>query len=199
MNARKMGTVSTVAGWTFLALLWVGGSLFPLSSMAGAAGNSAIESLRQTGKAFAEVAKKVSPAVVFIKVEKKVEGGAQIQQIPLGDDFLRHFFGIPGPGDRGMRPRPMPPSGGLREIGQGSGFIVSADGYILSNNHVVGDADKITVTLKDGRDFKAKLIGADSHSDVAVIKIDAKNLPVLALGDSDALEVGEWVDRKSVV
>jgi serine protease Do len=80
-----------------------------------------------------------------------------------------------------------------RMEGQGSGFIISPDGYIMTNNHVVGDADKVTVKLEDGREFTAKTVGTDPHSDVAIIKIDAKNLPVLALGDSDALEVGNWV------
>jgi serine protease Do len=78
-------------------------------------------------------------------------------------------------------------------VGQGSGFIISKDGYILTNNHVVGDADKVTVKLLDGREFTAKTIGTDVHSDVAVIKIDGKDLPMLQMGDSDTLEVGEWV------
>jgi len=81
----------------------------------------------------------------------------------------------------------------FQQRGQGSGFIISKDGYILINNHVVGDADLIKVKLSDGREFKAKVIGTDPQSDVAVIKIDATNLPVLRLGDSDKLEVGEWV------
>ena len=81
-----------------------------------------------------------------------------------------------------------------KQRGMGSGFIISADGQILTNHHVVGDSDKITVRLKDGREFKAKIIGSDPRSDVALIKIkDSSNLPVLSLGDSDSLEVGEWV------
>jgi serine protease Do len=80
-----------------------------------------------------------------------------------------------------------------RRYGQGSGFIISRDGYILTNHHVVGDADKVTVQMEDGREFTAKVVGNDPRSDVAVIKIDAANLPVLQLGDSDALEVGDWV------
>jgi len=104
---------------------------------------------------------------------------------PFGDDFFRRFFGTPSPQEQ---PRQQ-----QRIVGQGSGFIISPDGYILTNNHVVGDTDKVTVKLEDGREFTAKTVGADPHSDVAVIKIDAKNLPVLALGNSDALEVGDWV------
>ena len=155
-----------------------------------------IESLRQTGKAFASVARETSPAVVFIQVEKTVQQPAVQffppfgEGSPFGDDFFRHFFGTPQPGQpKQFRQAPQQ----QRVVGQGSGFIISKDGYILTNNHVVGDADKVTVKLQDGREFTAKTIGADVHSDVAVIKIDGKDLPMLELGDSDKLEVGEWV------
>jgi len=156
-----------------------------------------IDSLRQTGKAFASVAKKASPAVVFIQVEMAAKGNSTMEfsspfggTSPFDDEFFRHFFGPFSPGQQGQ-PRQAPPQ--RHAVGQGSGFIVSTDGYILTNNHVVGDADKITVKLEDGREFTAKTIGTDPRSDVALIKIDAEGLPVLSLGDSDALEVGEWV------
>ncbi|MCU0577435.1 MAG: trypsin-like peptidase domain-containing protein, partial [Desulfobacterota bacterium] len=137
----------------------------------GHAQEKALESLKETGKAFASVAKQASPAVVFIKVEKTVTGGPS-----------------PMPG------QPQNPHQQRRMLqGQGSGFIISADGYILTNNHVVGDADKVLVKLLDGREFTAKTIGTDPPTDVALIKIDAKNLPVLPLGNSDKVEVGEWV------
>ncbi len=187
-SSRTLGIVCTVT-WLALAVLVV-----PVQAQ-----KSGLESLRKTGKAFASVAKGVSPAVVFIKVEKMVTqppiefsspfGG---EGNPFGDDFFRRFFGEPFPHNR-SRQQPQPPKKKQRVVSQGSGFIVSADGYILTNNHVVGDADKIMVKLEDGRVFKAKTIGTDPHTDVAVIKIDAKNLPVLQLGDSDVLEVGEWV------
>jgi len=152
-----------------------------------------VENLKQIGKAFASTARKVSPAVVFIQVEK-VSKDMQGQQFssPFGDDFFRRFFGrqYRQPSPRQYR---QPPRQQRRVVGQGSGFIIAKDGYIMTNNHVVGGADKITVKLEDGREFKAKIIGTDPHSDVAIIKIDAKNLPVLPLGDSDSLEVGEWV------
>ncbi|MHC4205405.1 MAG: DegQ family serine endoprotease [Planctomycetota bacterium] len=133
--------------------------------------------LQQASKAFSSVAKKAAPAVVFIKVEKTVETGGTA---PFGNGGPFDFFY-----DR--QPREY------RQRGQGSGFIISENGYILTNNHVVGDADTITVKLSDGREFKAKRIGGDEKSDVAVIKIDGDNLPILPLGDSDELEVGEWV------
>jgi serine protease Do len=164
--------------------------------VAVAAQDHGIENLRQTGKAFAAVAKEVSPAVVFIQVEKTVEQpSVQFfspfgEGSPFGDDFFRRFFGTPmpeGPNQYNRAPQRQ------QVVGQGSGFIISKDGYILTNNHVVGDADKVTVKLVDGREFTAKTIGTDPHSDVAVIKIDSENLPMLSLGDSDAIEVGEWV------
>jgi serine protease Do len=158
-----------------------------------------IENLKETGHAFASVAKKVSPAVVYIEVETTVANQSIQNQSPFGgvtpDDFFRHFFGPNFPGQQpGQSPQfKQVPQPQQRMMGQGSGFIISKDGYILTNNHVVGDADKVTVKLEDGREFIAETIGTDPHSDVAVIKIDAQGLPVISLGDSDALNVGEWV------
>jgi serine protease Do len=142
--------------------------------------------LRQTGSAFAGIAKQALPAVVFIDVETTIEVpqyGYRYQ--PFQDQF----------GRRGQLaiPEEREPKKYSRE-GQGSGFIISKDGYILTNNHVVNDADRITVTLADERKFSAKVIGSDPKTEVALIKIeDPHELPYLELGDSDALEVGEWV------
>jgi serine protease Do len=156
-----------------------------------------LETLRETSKAFTAVANKAIPAVVFVNVQKTVEissphGGRS----PLGyndsrgfsdfdEDFLERFFGYRQPQQRSPRK--------YEQLGQGSGFIISTDGYILTNNHVVGEVDSITVTLQDGRKLDAKVIGTDPKSDVAVIKVEADNLPVIELGDSDALDIGEWV------
>ncbi len=150
-----------------------------------------IENLRQTGLAFREVAKKVSPAVVFIRVEKEVEarGSANPFNSPFGDEFFRRFFGQP-PQQHPEAPRRHPKQ---RSMGQGSGFIISPDGYIMTNNHVVGDADQVTVTLLDGREYKADIVGTDPPTDVAIIKIDESDLPFLRFSDSDKLEVGDWV------
>ena len=151
-----------------------------------------LENLRETGKAFRSVAKQVSPAVVFIQVEKEVEP-QDMRKNPFGnspfdDEFFRRFFGQP-PQQRNPHQAPK-----HRSMGQGSGFIISADGYIMTNNHVVGDADKVTVQLLDGREYDAKIIGTDPPTDVALIKIEAdEKLPALKLGDSDKLEVGDWV------
>lgn len=106
------------------------------------------------------------------------------QEIP---DIFRHFFG---------ERFPQPPGGGGRSEERqslGSGFIISADGYILTNAHVVEGADEIIVRLADRRELEAELIGADSQTDVALLKVEAEDLPTLAIGDSDDLKVGEWV------
>ncbi len=140
-------------------------------------------------KAFTIVAKKATPAVVFIKVEiqspEMDNFGFPESPTPFQDDFFRHFFGTPG--GRPQQPQP--------QLGQGSGFFVSGDGYIMTNAHVVKDADKIEVTLDDGEILSAKLIGADPYTDVAIIQVEKrdKDFPFLTLADSEELEVGEWV------
>jgi serine protease Do len=155
------------------------------------AADDATSILRQTSSAFTAIAKKTVPAVVFIEVEKDVEMGGghpgfynDPHQL-YGDDFLRRFFGQENPHQ--SQPRKF------RQMGQGSGFLISKDGYILTNNHVVGDADRIRVTLKDGRKLDAERIGSDSKSEVAVIRIKGNDFPYLELGDSESLEIGEWV------
>ncbi|CUS96859.1 DegQ family serine endoprotease [Candidatus Chrysopegis kryptomonas] len=132
-----------------------------------------------TQNAFVQVAKEVVPTVVSIKVVTKSES----QSRPF--DFF-HFF---GPDFEFKIPEPSP------QEGMGSGVIITKDGYILTNNHVVegGEKGSITVTLWDGREFKAKLIGRDKLTDLAVLKIDANDLPVARFGNSDELQVGQWV------
>jgi len=154
------------------------------------------KSAKELSSAFSMAAKAAMPAVVSIKVEKAVEvspmefGGASGLNDPFGlfdDDLLRRFFG-----DR-LPPQQQTPRK-YREQGQGSGFIISKDGYILTNNHVVGDVDTITVELKDGRKFEnAKLIGTDPDSEVALIKIDGGDFPTLPMGNSEKIEIGDWV------
>lgn len=148
-----------------------------------------LKNLKQTGQAFRSVAQEVSPAVVFIKVEKEIKNGNAAEfSFPFDDDFFRRFFGTP---PQGQQPRKNPQK--RREVGQGSGFLISSDGYILTNNHVVGDADKVQVQLLDGREYEAEIIGTDPGSDLAVIKVDESGLPFLSLGDSDKLQMGDWV------
>ena len=105
---------------------------------------------------------------------------------PRYDEFFERFFG--------QQPRPSTPRENTRPvISTGSGFIISEDGYLLTNNHVVADADEITVSLGDRREYQAEVIGADERSDVALLKIDAEDLPTLDIGKSKDLRVGEWV------
>jgi len=139
-------------------------------------------------QSFADLAEKVKPAVVNISTEKTV-------RIP-GSPF-RHFFGPDEPfGDffRRFFDEDIPDRE-LKQQSLGSGFIIDKDGYIITNNHVVEGADEIKVKLADGREFKAKVIGRDPKTDLALIKITTlfKNLPVLPLGDSDKIRVGDWV------
>jgi Do/DeqQ family serine protease len=127
---------------------------------------------------YADVVDKVAPSVVRITAEIKVK--QQPQQM-MDDDFFRRFFGQPSP----QQPQ--------RETGLGSGVIVNADGTILTNNHVVEGSDKIKVDLTDKRSFDAKIIGTDKASDLAVLKIVGKDLPVAAMGDSNQVRVGDVV------
>ncbi len=144
--------------------------------------------LDRSSKAIAALVKKTAPAVVNVRVEKTAKSSRQNDPGELfNDPFFEHFFG-PQFRDRRRAPREF------KQEGQGSGFIIRADGTILTNNHVVEGSDRIIVRLADKREFKAKVLGTDPQSDVAVIRIeDQVNLPVVPLGDSDKLEVGEWV------
>ncbi|HEY4801212.1 MAG TPA: Do family serine endopeptidase, partial [Paraburkholderia sp.] len=164
---------------------------------------------------FADLVDKVGPSVVNIRTTTRV---STVQRgLPPGMDqgdmseFFRRFFGIPLPqgpqggqgggqgGSQGGSPGggsdSGPDSGNDTEqnSGVGSGFILSSDGYVMTNAHVIDDADSIYVTLTDKREFKAKLIGVDDRTDVAVVKIQAANLPAVTMGDSNKVRVGEWV------
>ena len=138
---------------------------------------------------FTELVEKQGPAVVNISTAQNVRERASLPQMPNLDEndpfyeFFRRFM----PQNPGQPPREF----STRSLG--SGFIISADGYILTNAHVVDGADEITVRLTDKREFKAKVVGADKRTDVALIKIEASALPVVKLGDPNKLKVGEWV------
>jgi serine protease Do len=139
-----------------------------------------VKPLEETGQAFEAIAEHVTPAVVSIRAEQ-LESRSTARprrNLPPGmEDFFRQF--------ENQDPQPR--------AGSGSGFIVSKDGYILTNNHVVADADRVTVTLLDNRQFNAKVVGRDPTTDVALIKVDAKDLPTVALGDDKNARVGQWV------
>jgi serine protease Do len=152
---------------------------------------------------FSDLVERTGPAVVNIRTTEKVKPG---QGMPgAGEDeemqeFFKRFFGVPIP----RQPQPNVPNTprGRKQApqsdeevprGVGSGFIMSADGYVLTNAHVVDGADEVYVTLTDKREFKAKIVGADKRSDVALVKIEGTNLPRLTIGDSNKIRVGEWV------
>ena len=150
---------------------------------------------------FTTIVEKAEPAVVNIRTTAKVS--ARGQAPGAGQDpyeMFRHFFGPDfqppgqggkgGPGQRGKRAEPEE-----RTVprGVGSGFFISEDGYVLTNHHVVADATEIFLTLTDGREFKAKLIGSDARTDVALLKVDAKGMSILPIGDAKLLKKGQWV------
>jgi len=135
------------------------------------------------------IVKRVTPSVVKVVTRERAKEMEVGGGMPFDDPDLRQFFG-PFFGGRGGQRRIVrqPP-----QIGLGSGVIVSADGYILTNNHVVDDADRLKVTLSDGRILTAKVVGKDQKSDIAVIKVDARDLPALTFADSDDIQVGDRV------
>jgi serine protease Do len=138
--------------------------------------------LQNLSEAFASVAEQVKPSVVYIKSGRRAETSRRAPRMEVPPGFERFFRDFP----------PFQQEPRFQE-GSGSGFIVSKDGYILTNNHVVDGSDQVTVRLLDRREFKAKIVGTDPNTDLAVLKIDAKNLVPAPLGSSGAARVGEWV------
>ncbi len=146
---------------------------------------------------FTELVEQVGPSVVNIRTIEKVssrdaQAGSPDEEM---QELFRRFFGVPMPAPnapRQQRPnRPEPDQ--ERPKGVGSGFVLSADGFIMTNAHVVDGADQVMVTLPDKREFKARIVGADKRTDVAVVKIEATGLPAVKIGDMNRLKVGEWV------
>ena len=145
-------------------------------------GGGALASIEHNS--YADVVARVAPAVVTIRAERVVRAP---RQHPFFDDpSLQDFFG-------GRAPQPQPQQREMRQRALGSGVVISPDGYIVTNHHVVDGAEQITVEFVDRRSFPAKLVGTDQPSDLAVLKVDAKDLPVLTLGDSDKVRVGDVV------
>lgn len=170
----------------FLAILILGWMLLPCPP-AGTAHSAPHSSMKDShhrlealSQAFRDVNNKISPAVVYISTVYTMESLPEQYQELFDNELFRRFFGIPKPKEYQRR-------------GLGSGFIVDSQGHILTNSHVVEKAEEITVTLPDKREFDAQVIGTDPMSDVAVIKIQGKNLPTAELGDSGAAQVGDWV------
>ncbi|HZR46876.1 MAG TPA: DegQ family serine endoprotease [Candidatus Manganitrophaceae bacterium] len=142
--------------------------------------------IAETEQTFVSVSKAVTPAVVNISTTRVIKGEEGGQGFPFDDPFFRRFFG--------EEPQPRRPSPRERKAQSlGSGVIVDPNGLIITNNHVVEKADEIKVLLSDKREFKGKLVGTDPKSDLAVVRIDAKNLPTVPWGDSAKMQVGEYV------
>jgi serine protease Do len=186
LRENLFGLSLTFIGVVCLALsglLYEGHRVFPQFTLAGGAGldGQEIESLERQNKAYERIAESVTPAIVAIQSTQVIK----VQQSPFMDPFFRQFFGD-------MFPQFGPPRE-QRERALGSGVIVSGEGYIVTNNHVVSKATQIQVLLSDKRTFKGKVVGADPRTDIAVIKIDAQNLPVVPFGDSGQLKVGDTV------
>src|SRR5215510_13892019 len=180
------GSVATAGGW------FKGGSGEGKVPIYISADPKVNEQITLNG-GFSAIARSVTPAVVTINVKSRTRAR---QQVPFPFEPFRDLLPRPDQDDEGTprRPRTNPKSPGpLVPSGHGSGVIVSPDGYILTNNHVVDGAEQVEVELSDRRQFRAKVIGKDGPSDVAVIKIEASNLPTLTFGDSDKVEVGDLV------
>ena len=151
---------------------------------------------------FTELVERVGPAVVNIRTTERARAGARAGATPeMDEDMLEFFrrFGLPIPNQPNQPNQPNPrtprsaPEGEPQQRGVGSGFVLSADGYVMTNAHVVEGAEEVFVTLTDKREFRAKVIGADKRSDVALVKIEANGLTSVRIGDVSRLKVGEWV------
>jgi serine protease Do len=214
MNAslRTLALISATAVVTAAAT-----NILPITAGSGAAPAAASKAVAASAAAepaamplvtglpdFTRLVDRVGPAVV--NIEASIKPGARMRgpggQMPNDEEFpefFRRFFGPDAPfpggpgGQNGPDDGPQMPEGGPRGFSQGSGFLISADGYVLTNHHVVDGAEEVTVKLTDRRSFKAKVVGSDQQSDVAVLKIDASGLPYLRVGDSKALKPGQWV------
>jgi len=179
-----MGRVPLIAAF-FAVGLWTAWGFTP-----AVFGATNIQNVHDTPKSFSGIAEMVSPAVVNIRTEKTIKGGGRVFRHfgkgPFGGEeqfreFFDKFFG-------------EDPHKEFKQRSLGSGFIIDSAGFIVTNNHVIENADKIKVKLKDGHEFDAEIVGRDKNTDIALIKIEAPNhLPVVALGDSEVLKVGQWV------
>ncbi len=204
MNSRSMGFVSllVVVGVSIVFGMLLGGRLNapPISYAAPATSLAATRPATDVRGVpnFADIVEAAMPAVVSVRsavlpgdegaAEGEPEERQRQRQFPGPEEWFRYWFGDPNPDER-RRPDTEP------WIGEGSGFLISDDGYLLTNNHVIDRADDVKIRLSDGREFTAKVVGTDPSIDLALLKIDpkAEKLPTLPLGDSTSVRVGEWV------
>ncbi len=178
----------------FASLLLAGATLWPATGHGQAA--TAMPTIQLPD--FSELAERVGPSVVNIRTTERARNRSAREGVdPNLEDFFRRF-GIPMPNrPDGQRPEPRRGNPGddeqPQQRGVGSGFVLTADGYIMTNAHVVDGADEVIVTLTDKRELKARIVGADTRTDVAVVKVEATGLPSVKIGDVNRLKVGEWV------
>jgi serine protease Do len=190
MGARQLAAKNMKFSQIFIFVALVSGIGIVINATFGSKANAEAVEYFNAPASFNRLAEVVRPAVVNIRTVKTIKGGGpvfrQFHRDPGGEkdpfkDFFERFFG------EDMQREFKQPS-------LGSGFIIDKDGFVVTNNHVVEDADQIKVKLKDEREFDAKIVGRDPNTDIALLKIESgENLPVVKMGDSDALEVGQWV------
>ena len=191
IDIRKVRAVA-VAG----VMVAAGVSFMPLPLLAQSA--PSVPSVRGLPD-FTDLVEAVGPSVVNIRTLEKAKASSGAPGSGTDEDmqeFFRRFFGQPLPGAPRQAPRPnrpQPQDEDAQPRGVGSGFILTADGFIMTNAHVVDGADEVLVTLPDKREFKARIVGADKRTDVAVVKIEGAGLPAVKIGDVNRLRVGEWV------
>lgn len=191
--ALTIGSAGVVASGVITVLYAQSARQPSTNAHAGTVSPTAIAPLVETQNAFAAVAQSVTPAVVSIHIEGQRPVSQRMQEMPDLPDLRQ--FGFPDMGGAPHRGRGNRGQDQENQVihASGSGFIVSPDGMILTNNHVVADANKVTVILSDRREFDAKVVGRDPTTDVAVIKIDGHNLPTVPLGNDETARVGDWV------
>jgi serine protease Do len=188
-KAKLIGVIAaSFVGGVLLAsgMEWTAGS-HAAAFLQGAPAASEVQALAELSQSFISIAESVTPAVVSIRTERALRAGAGGRGLPEEiPEAFRRFFELP--------PNQQQPPGGSRpQAGAGTGFIVSDDGYIITNNHVVADADVIHVVTMDRREFRAELVGRDPMTDIAVIRINGRGLPTVRIGDPQSTRVGEWV------
>ena len=181
-------TAGAFAGGVLIAsgLDWTAGSHASMLQTTEQPSSQEVRPVQELSQAFISIAESVTPAVVSIETERAPRARAGGRRGQPDDEEQAFPFPFPFPQGQGQQPR-------VPQQASGSGFIISADGYIVTNNHVVADADQINVILSDNRQLRARLIGRDPLTDVAVIKIEGNGFPAVRLGRSEGVRIGEWV------
>ena len=187
----KQHWIKTAASMALASGMVVGLAWLPTATVMAQTQSAGVRGLPD----FTDLVEQVGPSVVNIRTLEKVRPSTPGASAPDEEmqELFRRFFGVPMPNAPRQAPRQQRPQEEAQPRGVGSGFILSSDGFIMTNAHVVDGADEVMVTLTDKREFKARIVGADKRTDVAVVKIQATGLPAVKVGDVSRLRVGEWV------